>query len=121
MALRRCQLRQPIHVGSRQRACEVDSGRVFVSRILLGRRPGIGGSAASRVTSRAERTADPGALRPKAMMRAPSPAPPKWHWPMLLLVPVALTLAVPDWMYSQTAFIDAWVYHGFFRHLETYT
>jgi hypothetical protein len=31
-----------------------------------------------------------------------------------------LTVALPDWVYSQSDYIDAWVYHGFFRHLETY-
>jgi hypothetical protein len=28
---------------------------------------------------------------------------------------------VPDWIYSKTDSIDAWVYHGFFRHLHAYT
>jgi hypothetical protein len=36
-------------------------------------------------------------------------------------LPLILTLALPDWMYSQIDYIDAWVYHGFFRHMETYT
>jgi hypothetical protein len=47
-------------------------------------------------------------------------AVPKWHWLSLLLLPAVVTIAVPDWMYSLTHAIDAWVYHGFFRHLETY-
>jgi hypothetical protein len=36
------------------------------------------------------------------------------------MLPAILTAAVPDWVYSQPDSIDAWVYHGFFRHLETY-
>ena len=47
-------------------------------------------------------------------------AAPKWHWLSLLLLPAVVTIAVPDWMYSLTHAIDAWVYHGFFHHLETY-
>jgi len=47
-------------------------------------------------------------------------ASPTWHRLSLLLLPVIVTFAVPDWMYSLTHAIDAWVYHGFFRHLETY-
>ena len=45
-----------------------------------------------------------------------------WHWVVLLLgLPLALGVLVPDWMYSSTDYIDAWVYHGFFRHLEVYS
>ena len=47
-------------------------------------------------------------------------ASPTWHRLSLLLLPVVVTFAVPDWMYSLTHAIDAWVYHGFFRHLDTY-
>jgi hypothetical protein len=47
-------------------------------------------------------------------------ASPRWHWISLLLLPGLVTVAVPDWMYSPTSAIDAWVYHGFFRHIETY-
>jgi hypothetical protein len=44
-----------------------------------------------------------------------------WQWLLLLAVlPAVLTVALPDWFYSQSDYIDAWVYHGFFRHLETY-
>jgi len=51
---------------------------------------------------------------------ATASAAPKWHWLSLLLLPAVVTIAVPDWMYSLTHAIDAWVYHGFFHHLETY-
>jgi hypothetical protein len=40
---------------------------------------------------------------------------------LLLALPLGLTAIVPDWMYSQTDWIDAWVYYGFFRHLEAYS
>lgn len=43
------------------------------------------------------------------------------HWLTLGTLPLILTLALPDWMYSQIDYIDAWVYHGFFRHMETYS
>jgi len=39
---------------------------------------------------------------------------------LLLAIPLTLTVAVPDWMYSNPSVIDAWVYNGFFRHLPTY-
>jgi hypothetical protein len=46
----------------------------------------------------------------------------RWQWVVLLLgLPLVLTMVVPDWMYSQTDFIDSWVYYGFFRHLEAYS
>jgi hypothetical protein len=54
------------------------------------------------------------------MTTSSSSASPRWHWLSLLLLPAVVTVAVPDWMYSTTSAIDAWVYHGFFRHLETY-
>ena len=50
-----------------------------------------------------------------------SPVPPTWHWVVLLALPLLLTAAIPDWMYSQTDSIDPWIYHGFFRHLVAYT
>ena len=53
-------------------------------------------------------------------MSPASPTAPGWHWISLLVLPAVVTIAVPDWMYSVTHAIDAWVYHGFFRHLETY-
>jgi len=50
-----------------------------------------------------------------------SPASPTWHWVVMLALPMLLTAAIPDWMYTQTDAIDPWVYHGFFRHLVAYT
>ncbi|HEY1303417.1 MAG TPA: hypothetical protein VGF24_07720 [Vicinamibacterales bacterium] len=45
-----------------------------------------------------------------------------WHWVLLVaLLPATLTVALPDWVYSTPGTIDAWVYHGFFRHLESYS
>lgn len=32
-----------------------------------------------------------------------------------------LTLVLPDWRFSSGAFIDPWVYHGYFRHLRAFT
>jgi hypothetical protein len=49
-----------------------------------------------------------------------SPASTAGHWVALLALPMLLTAAIPDWIYSQTDAIDPWVYHGFFRHLEAY-
>ena len=54
------------------------------------------------------------------MTMSASAAAPTWHRLLLLLLPALVTIAVPDWMYSLTHAIDAWVYHGFFHHLETY-
>jgi len=54
------------------------------------------------------------------MTMSASAAAPTWHRLSLLLLPALVTIAVPDWMYSLTHAIDAWVYHGFFHHLETY-
>ena len=45
---------------------------------------------------------------------------PTWHWPVVLAIPIILTIAQRDWMYSNPSVIDAWVYNGFFRHLEAY-
>ena len=53
---------------------------------------------------------------------APSPRSQWWRWVLLLiLLPAILTVALPDWRYSAADSIDAWVYHGFFRHLVTYS
>ena len=40
---------------------------------------------------------------------------------LLVALPLTLTVVLPDWMYSPPEAIDAWVYHGFFRHLESYS
>ena len=46
----------------------------------------------------------------------------RWHWLTLLAVlPAIMTVTLPDWMYSQTDYIDAWVYNGFFRHFRSYS
>jgi len=44
----------------------------------------------------------------------------RFRLPLLVAIPVILTAAVPDWMYSGPSVIDAWIYNGFFRHLEVY-
>jgi hypothetical protein len=43
------------------------------------------------------------------------------HVAVLLALPAALTVLLPDWFYTYHDTIDPWVYHGFFRHYESYT
>jgi hypothetical protein len=42
------------------------------------------------------------------------------HLLSLLLLPVVLTLVIPDWRISSGVEIDPWVYHGFFPQFREY-
>lgn len=58
-------------------------------------------------------------LMPTTDCRTPAP-PVALIAGVLVALPVALTLVLPDWYFSSPGGIDPWLYNGFFRHLDQY-
>jgi hypothetical protein len=58
---------------------------------------------------------------PEAVSPVPAGARRALHLLVLFSLPVALTVVLPEWVYTNLGALDAWIYNGFFRHTASYT